>query len=791
MTTKSLAPIFLLLLLVALAPGSAAAQQDSTADSAPSGCDSAKPITPGVTVTDDLSDELAAHTDIAKVSTSISGWRTLTAVFHLRDLPQTLTFNRPDVAPGSIEYSWEVWLDLDGDPGTGFMGGFEYLLSVYHTVSEADNGGNQPIEIEGTLKASTWRLNVDGPHPVLDAKVELSPEADTITLTGGIPSLTPEARLAFTSTDALGGSDQVGCFPAFGERVTLGGCESGPSAVLPGQTAIDEISNSLPPHIDITEVNTYLNDGDLTVVFHLRDLPDRLTFNRTGVPEGQMEYIWQVSVDVDNDKETGIEGADFALLAFHVPRQSKVGNNSTQSIENGTEAAGWELSSDGGVRGLFIGSATLEQSAEANTITLSGAVHGITPQSRLTFGVYDYMYGSDTVGCLASVFWDEAPPKCGSVEAFTPGDSGTDDILDVQEWSLTIPDESVDADNGHIDITGIDSSLSGESLTVVFHLRDLPETLTFNRTDAQNGMMEYRWEVQIDVDNDRNTGGFGGGYEYLLSAFHIVFLSESRENTITSIQDGLKANVWKVDAKSISAITKASHKASAEADTITLIGTIPGIAAESRLAFVATDALRGDDQLECPLPMNLMLVPAPCSEGEAMIKPLQTIADEVSDELPAHVDLIGVSTALSGETLAVVFHLRDVPETLVFNREGVGERAYEYGWKVSIDVDPGQESGQFGLDYQMSASHTVLPENKDSSTTASIGSTVEAYTWRRIEDGFRRMGEAAIVVSPRADTITLVGDIPGITPDSRLIFNIYDSLNGNEHVECQELPSSE
>ena len=60
--------------------------------------------------------------------------------------------------------------------------------------------------------------------------------------------------------------------------------------------------------------------------------------------------------------------------------------------------------------------------------------------------------------------------------------------------------------------------------------------------------------------------------------------------------------------------------------------------------------------------MNLMLFPASCGTDEAMIKPLQTIADEVSDEVPAHVDIIGVSTALSGETLAVVFHLRDVPE---------------------------------------------------------------------------------------------------------------------------------
>ena len=790
MKIKRFTTILLLLLLAALAPGRAVAQQGSTVDSVAGSCDAANPITPGVTVTDDLSDELTAHTDIAEVSTSISGGKILTAVFHLRDLPQTLTFDRPGVAPGSIEYSWEVWVDLDGDPGTGFMGGFEYLLSAYHTVSEADSGGNQPVAIEGELKASTWSLGIDGPHPVLNARVELSPEADTITITGGVLRLTPEARLAFKSTDALGGSDQVGCFPVFGERVTLGGCESGPSAILPGQTAVDEISHSLPPHIDITEVDTHLRDDILTVVFHLRDLPDRLTFNRTGVTGGQMEYIWQVSVDVDGDEETGIEGADFALLGYHFALSSNVGTNSTQSIESGTEGAGWVLSTDGDIRGLFIGSATLEASAEANTVTLSGAVHGITPQSRLTFGVYDYMNGSDTVGCLASAFWEDAPPKCGSVEAFSPGDSVTDNPLDVLERSRTKPDESADIDNGHIDITGIDSSLSGESLTVVFHLRDLPETLTLNRTGARNGLMEYMWQVQIDVDNDRNTG-FGGGYEYLLSAYHVAFRLESRGNFIAPISNGLESHFWEIDPRRMMTFEEASHIASAEADTVTLIGTIPGITAESRLVFVTTDALRGEDQLECHLPMNLILFPAPCGTGEAMIKPLQTIADNVSDELPAHVDIIGVSTALSGETLAVVFHLRDVREALLFNRAGVREGLYEYSWNVLIDVDPGQETGQFGLDYQISATHAVLPETKGSGTTASIGSTVEAYTYRRFQDSFRRLGEAVIVVSPYADTITLVGDIPDITPDSRLIFSAFDSLNGNEHVECRELPSSE
>ncbi len=783
MKIKSFMSVLPLLLLAALAPGRAVAQQSSTADSAADSCDAGNPITPGVAVTDKLSDALAAHADIVEVSTSISGGKILTAVFQLRDIPETLTFNRPGAAPGSIEYSWEVWVDVDDDPGTGFMGGFEYLLSAYHTVSEEDSGAE--------LKASTWALGIDGPKPVLDAKVELSAEADTITITGGVPRLKPEVRLAFKSTDALGGSDQVGCFPAFGERVTLGGCESGPSAILPGQTAVDEISHSLPPHIDITEVDTHLRDDTLTVVFHLRDLPDRLTFNRTGVTGGQTEYIWQVSVDVDGDEETGIEGADFALSAFHFAPSSKVGTNSTQSIENATEGAGWVLSTDGEVRGLFLGSATLEASAEANTVTLSGAVHGITPQSRLTFGVYDYLYGSDTVGCLASAFWEDASPKCSSVEPFNPGDSATDDILDVLEWSLANSDESVEADNAHIDITSINTSLSGEKLTVVFHLRDLPETLTLNRTDTHKSFMEYRWEVNIDVDNDRNTG-YGGGYEYLLSAYHIAFLLESREYHVAPVSSGLASDVWNIGPRMFAAsVESSSYVASAEADTVTLIGTIPGITAESRLVFVTGDALRGQDELECHPPMNVMLFPGPCDADEAIIKPLQTIADEVSDELPGHADIIGVSTALSGETLAVIFQLRDVPEELVFDREGVGERVYEYGWKVSIDVDHGEESGQLGLDYEMSASHTVLPENRDSSTSAAIGSKVEVKTSRRIEDSFRRMGEATMVVSPSADTITLIGDIPGITPDSRLTFDVYDSVNGSEYLGCQELSSSE
>ena len=89
----------------------------------------------------------------------------------------------------------------------------------------------------------------------------------------------------------------------------------------------------------------------------------------------------------------------------------------------------------------------------------------------------------------------QTPEQCGSMEPIRPGDTVTDAVSDVPA--------------GHIDITEVETSLSGERLTVVFHLRDLPETLRFNRTEFMQGTKEYGWEVAIDVDNDRSTGPAG------------------------------------------------------------------------------------------------------------------------------------------------------------------------------------------------------------------------------------------------------------------------------------------
>ena len=742
-------------------------------------------ISPGDALVDEQSDVTAPHIDIVKVTTSIPEWRILTVAFQLRDLPETLDFNRPGVGEGEIEYKWEVLVDLDGDPNTGFRGGFDHLLSASYSVTLSEGGTGVTAPIGERVRASTFRLDHEGGTAVLDAKIEVSVEEDTVTIRGGIPRLTPQARLAFETYDALAGVDRAGCFPLYGEMVTLGDCHSGVGAALPGQTVTDEEWDASPAHIDITQVDTYHRRGALTVVFHLRDLPERLALNRPGIDEGLLEYSWEVLIDVDNDKQTGDRGTDYTLSAFHYIRPSKSGTNVTASVENGAEAFLFVPTEDGGMKGLPE-SASMEVSPDDDTITLYAIIPELDAESRLTFGAFDRLEGSDRVGCPPSLSWAELPPLCGAVEVLTPGSSATDAPGDVTEVMRPVSGPSAELTTSHVDLTEVNSSLSGETLTVVFHLADVPETLAINRTGVDANTMEYRWEVSIDVDNDLGTG-HGGGFEYLLSATHIVTPAEEGENEAVPFEDATEANVWKLGPSGFETLWSGELEVSAEEDTITISGLIPGISADSRLAFRTDDFLGFlSDEIDCQAPANLSLVPGPCGSDEDMLRPNQTIADTPEEELPAHIDFVRISTALAGETLAVIFRVRDLPASLVQDGAGQLEEASQYGWGVSIDVDPSNESGHLGFDYQLSTTYPLQRLDNEGSELEPADGLLQAFVWERISDGYRQLEEGAIVLSPRADTVTLIGDIPGITADSRLVFDAFVAPKDSEIILCQE-----
>ena len=767
MRIKNYACFFLLVLLVVSRSIPVLAQE-------PSQCSSVDPIAPGNSVVDVVSDVPAAHIDITEVETSLSG-ETLTVVFHLRDLPETLTFNRTEFGKGTKEYEWEVAIDADNDRSTG-PGGFDYLLTAYHIALLSHKQADTNAPIVDMVEASVWEIHSDGSTSTfVDADLAVSAEADTITIVGVIPGITSQSRLAFEAYDVqfAGEADQIACHDPYSKSVGPSGCDSGVALIRPGQIVTDEIEGATDSYVDITEVNTSLSGETLTVVFHLKDVPETLTFNRTGILENRMEYAWEVAIDVDNDRETGSGGFEYQLSAYHVVPQSHKGSNAAAPIESKAEASVWKMKPESQ---MTLSDATLKVSAEEDTITLSGYVPGITADSRLAFRTHEYFGSSDGVGCHEPQRQGTPSSNCDTDDVITPGQTSADDVADVPA--------------AHIDITEVETSLSGETLTVVFHLRDLPETLTFNRTEFGKGTKEYEWEVAIDADNDRSTGV--GGFDYLLTAYHIALLSHKQADTAAPIVDMVEASVWETHSDgSTSTFEDADLAVSAEADTITIVGVIPGITSESRLAFEAYDVqFAGEaDQIACHDPYSKSVGPSGCDAGAALIRPGQTVTDEIEGVTDSHVDITKVSTSLSGETLTAVFHLKDVPETLTFNRTGISENYMEYGWEVSIDVDNDRETGNDGFEYELAASHFVSPSKKGSNIKAPIESKVEANVLKARPDSFMYTIDATLEVSPEEDTITLSGYIPGITAESRLAFKTYDYFGSSDDIGCQAPPS--
>ena len=730
----------------------------------------------------DVARDLVAHIDIRGVATALDG-ETLTVTFQLRDLPETLTFNRTGVPKHALEYNWEVSIDVDNDPQTG-SAGFDYMLSAGYFVHPLAKDSDIVAEITqpGFVKAGLWGLNRRGYRVPAEADIaiEVSAEENTITLSGDIPGITEASRLKLRAYDFFAGSVEMSGHGPSITGLAASQCMPDRPIITPGQTVLDAAGDVPAAHVDVIEINSSLSEELLTVVFRLRDVPEMLTFDRTGVPENALEYNWDVSIDVDNDRTTGFYGFDYALSAIHVVFHRAGGINTTAAIDapGVLQTNTWELDQH---ESMTIEWGRLEVSVEDNTITLSGKVPGITAESRLAFGAVDYLGGTEEVGCfLSNNPWHQPVRQCTPYDApVRAGNAVADDVSDVPA--------------AHIDITAVDTSLSGETLTAVFHLRDVPEALTFDRAGVPDDELEYSWEVLVDADNAPETGFFG--VDYTLSAVHQVSASSSGSATTAPIEAGRNVQVStqkRTPGEGFAFFEDARIEVSAEDNTITLSGEIPGITTVSPLAFEAYDYSGGTEMVGCLSPVPVTYV-APCDSDDTMIAPGQTVNDGVTDTLPAHMDITQISTTLTGETLAVVFHLRDIPETLEFNREGVRDDMLEYLWSVSIDVDNDRATGGYlGDEYSMSASRFRHPSFSDAGVHLPIEEAVQVETWQMepYGRGAAYLSRASIEVSSEENTITLVGDIPGITSASRLEFEAYDFLHGYEQVTCQVLSGS-
>ncbi len=175
--------------------------------------------------------------------------------------------------------------------------------------------------------------------------------------------------------------------------------------------------------------------------------------------------------------------------------------------------------------------------------------------------------------------------------------------------------------------------------------------------------------------------------------------------------------------------------------------------------------------------------------------PGQSANDPVADNIPAYVDMVRVESKLEGETLTAVFHLREIPEELEFNRKGVDPMSPEYMWMVHIDADGEDELESKRYEYTFGVFSNIglgLAHPQATPHLFEDGVQIELWEWKNQHDQEEHvtnlidvLADARLIVSYEDNTLTLVSEVPGITSESTLMFSTFDTLLGHDGVSCR------
>jgi hypothetical protein len=189
------------------------------------------------------------------------------------------------------------------------------------------------------------------------------------------------------------------------------------TSVIPTYTKAAETTTPVPttfPDIEIDSPVVDLIDFRITVkgdlieaIFYLKDVPPELTFNRDGVDHNEIEYLWEICVDVDNNKETGILfplnpvsiGSDYCLSASRFKFSS---TPVTMPIEDAVQVSIWQLDRRGA---SIISDGNIIVNSQENTIKLSGTMPGITNSSQFYYQTLENEPGGDGEGEFGTLFY--------------------------------------------------------------------------------------------------------------------------------------------------------------------------------------------------------------------------------------------------------------------------------------------------------------------------------------------------------------------------------------------------
>jgi RNA polymerase sigma factor (sigma-70 family) len=158
----------------------------------------------GASIDDPEGDVPFAFVDIVGARVEAMG-EEVTAEIELRDIPEQLTFDQ--AREPTLEYAWQIFFDVDGDPNTGNvlrprMTGAEYALSILH-FAERDTQPAQTGALLDNVQSDVWKCEGSGEGWTTDWTTDTASSTATaavdnlgniLTIQGTIPGLGPSTR---------------------------------------------------------------------------------------------------------------------------------------------------------------------------------------------------------------------------------------------------------------------------------------------------------------------------------------------------------------------------------------------------------------------------------------------------------------------------------------------------------------------------------------------------------------------------------------------------------------------
>ena len=171
-------------------------------------------ISPGQSVEGEVSENLVGSGDIIGVSSELNG-ETLSATFHLRELPEEGYYSHE---PGHFRLEanhWIVLVSIEGDPLTP-MSHLDYMFQATYYEPNGEKvlfaRPTEPMVTGGLYKCDRAIAEHNGieytSHKFLSSDVEVtfSHEDGTLTLAAQIPGITDKSTIAFVSHGMFPGS---------------------------------------------------------------------------------------------------------------------------------------------------------------------------------------------------------------------------------------------------------------------------------------------------------------------------------------------------------------------------------------------------------------------------------------------------------------------------------------------------------------------------------------------------------------------------------------------------------